>query len=46
MNNIFIDYSNKNNKKNKFKDVIFKYNVVDDMLNNKLVKNTYITLDK
>lgn len=46
MNNIFFDYSNKNNKKNKFKDVIFKYNVVDDMLNNKLVKNTYITLDK
>lgn len=46
MNNIFIDYSKKNNKKIKVKDAILKYNIVDDMLNNKLVKNSYITLDK
>ena len=46
MNNIFIDYSKKNNKKIKIKDTILKYNVVDDMLDNKLVKNSYITLDK
>ena len=46
MNNIFVDYKINNSKKNKVKNYIFKYSVVDDILNNKLVKNTYISIDK
>lgn len=46
MNNIFIDYKTSGNKKHRVKNYILKYSIVDDILNNKLVKNTYITIDK
>lgn len=46
MNNIFIDYKTSGNKKHRVKNYILKYSIVDDILNNKLVKNTYIAIDK
>ncbi len=50
MNIIFIDFNNENHKNkiklNNIKNKILKYDVRDDILNNKLTKNTYITIDK
>ena len=46
MNIIFIDFNNENYKNkiklNNIKNKILKYDVRDDILNNKLTKNTYM----